>query len=133
MRAAVELGEALLVVGREVVVQVAVDVVARAPPPGARCAAPAAATISSRCVFAYSRDHRNGSGGIDGPHRPDREDERQAREPAPALREVEDVEAREVGLQRGIAEEERRVVVREHLGEVGRGRVELGCTSRGGP
>ena len=64
--AAVELREPLLVLGLEVVVQVAVDVRRADASTLSPVRGTAAATISSRCVFAYSRDQRNGSGGTDG-------------------------------------------------------------------
>jgi hypothetical protein len=125
VRPAVELGKPLLVLGREVVVEVPVDV---APERLRRQARPRGGgrddlvevrlPVLARPQERLRRDR--------GPHGPDGEDERQAGQAAPALREVEDVEAGQVGLEGGVAEKERGVVVREHLGEVGRGGVELG-------
>src|ERR1019366_6615821 len=125
VRAAVELGKALLVLGLEVMVKVSVEVfgedLARhsgADRRGVYDLGPVRPRVLTR---PEERLRRHG-----GPHRPYREHERQAREPAPAFREVEHVEPGEVGFQRRIPDEEGGVVVREHLAEVRRGGVELG-------
>ena len=67
--------------------------------------------------------------GDAGPDRPDREYEREAGQRPPFLRQVADVEARQIGSQRRVADQEGGVVVGQHLREVGRRHVELGDLS----